>query len=125
MQGGGVILPHHMVAEVDETQTDQFRDIQHFHVTETGEGPANAGKQCPNGDEDVAEETGPSFVLCEILDGRVNGAAKEKDEGVEVEERRKRPDPLPLEHSAGEALIEALRSLNRREQYTNSADDDG
>src|SRR5437763_12048013 len=29
MQGCGAVLPHHMVAEIDESKTDQFRDVQH------------------------------------------------------------------------------------------------
>src|ERR1700694_5654455 len=113
MQGCGVILPHHMVAEVDESKSNQFRDVQYLHVAETGKASANAGKKCTDGNEDVAEETGSSPILRKILDGRVNSPAKKKNEGVEVEERRKTPDPLPCEHSAREALIEALRKFNR------------
>src|SRR5713226_4516340 len=100
MQGCGAILPHHIVAEVDESKSNQFRDIQYLHVAETGEGSANAGKKRTNGNKDVAEETGSSPILREILDGRVDSTAKKKNEGVEVEEGRKSSDPLPCEHSA-------------------------
>ena len=108
-----MILPHHIVAEVDESKSNEFRDIQYLHVAETGKASANAGKQRTNGNEDVPEEAGSSPILREILDGRVDSAAKKKTEGVEVEEGRKSPDPLPCEHPAREALIEALRNRNR------------
>src|SRR6267378_169339 len=113
MQGCGVILPHHIVTEIDESKSNQFRDIQHFHVAEAGKASANAGKQRTNGNEDVAEEAGSSPVLREILDGRVDSAAKKKNEGVEVEQGRKSPDPLPCKPSPREALIETLRNFNR------------
>ncbi len=93
-------------------------------MAETGSGPANAGKQRPNGNEDVAEETGSSAVVPEIFDGRVDSTAKEKNEGVGVEEGRKAPDPLPRQHSSREALIEALRNCNRREQDTHCGNED-
>src|SRR5205085_2618548 len=113
MQGCGAVLPHHMVAEIDESKTDQFRDVQHFHVAETGEGSANAGKQRTNGNEDIAEETRSSPILREILDRRVDRTAEKKNEGVEVEQGRKPPHPLPCKHSPRQAVIEPLRNLNR------------
>ena len=102
-----------MVAQVYESKSNEFRDIQYLHVAETGKASANAGKKCTNGNEDVAEETGSSPIRCDILDGRVNSTAKKKNEGVEVEQGRKTPDPLPCKHSPGEAVIEALRNFNR------------
>src|SRR5438105_2255099 len=105
MQGCRTILPHHVVAEVDESKSNQFRDIQYFHITEPGEASANTGKNCTNGNEDVAEETGSSLILCEILNGRVDGTAKKKKEGVEVEQGRKTPHPLPRKYFPREALI--------------------
>src|SRR6266436_5692971 len=110
MQGCGVILPHHIVAEVDESKSNEFRDIQYLHVAETGSGSANAWKKRTDGNEDVPEETGSSLIVREILDSRVDSAAKKKNKGVSVEEGRKTPDPLPCQHSAREALIEALRN---------------
>src|SRR5215475_9790736 len=118
MNGCGVILSHHAVAQINENKSDEFGDVQDLHVPETGSGPANTGKQRPNGNEDVAEETESSAVAPEIFDGRVNRTAKEKNKGVDVEERRKAPDPLPRQHSSREALIETLRNCNRREQDT-------
>src|ERR1700730_1454222 len=123
MQGCGVILPHHIVAEVDESKSNEFRDIQSPPIAKTGKAPANAGKKCTDGNEDVAEEAGSSPILREILDGRVDSAAKKKNEGVEVEKGRKSPDPLPCKHSSREPLIEALRNFNRRRQYTNSGNE--
>src|SRR5216683_1065164 len=120
MQGRGVILPHHMVAEVDESKSNEFRDVQYLDVAETGKASADAGKKCTDGNVNVAEETRSSLILCEVLDGRVNSTAKKKNEGVEVEQGRKCPDPLPCKHSPGEAVIEALGNFNRRGQYTNS-----
>src|SRR5262252_858385 len=98
MQGRGVILAHHVVTEVDEGKPNQFGDVQDLHVAEAGKASANAGKKRADGNEDVAEEAGSSPLLRKILDGRVNGAAKQKDEGVEVEQGRKSPDPLPGKH---------------------------
>src|SRR5260370_42319523 len=98
MHGCGVILPHHAVAQINENKSNEFGDIQDLHVAETGSGPTDAGKQRPNGNEDVAEEAGSSAVVPEIFDGRVDGAAKEKNKGVAVEEGRKAPDPLPRQH---------------------------
>src|ERR1700674_91182 len=123
MQGCGVILSHHLVAEVDESKSNQFRNIQYFHVAETGEASADAGKKRTNRNEDIAEETGSSPLLPEILDGRVNSAAKKKNDGVEVEQGRKSPDPLPCKHSPREAVIEALRKFNRRGQYADSGNE--
>src|SRR5215475_3469752 len=100
MQGRGVILPHHVVTKVDEQKPDEFRDIQDFHVAEPGRYSANARKKRTNGNEDVAEETCSSLLNPEILDGRIDSAAKKENEGVEVEQGRKKPDPLPLKHSA-------------------------
>src|SRR5215831_17771346 len=114
-----------MVAEVDESKSNEFRDIQYFHITETGKASANAGEQRTNGNEDVAEETGSSLVHREILDGRVNSTAKKKNEGIEVEQGRKCSDPLPCKHSPGEAVIEALRNFNRRGQHTNGGNENG
>src|SRR5262245_45790287 len=122
MQGYGAILPHHVIAEVDENQPNELGDVQDLHITETREGSADAGKEGANGNEDIAEETGAP-ILCEILNRRVNGAAKKKHEGVKVEERRKSPDPLPCEHSSGESLIVAVRNFNRREQDAYSSNE--
>src|SRR5215470_5001900 len=124
VHGRGVIFPHHVVAEVNERKSNEFRDIQYFNVAEAGEASADARKQRTDGNENVAEEAGPSPILREILDGRVNGTAKKENEGVEVEQGRKSPDPLPCKHSPGEALIEAHRNFNWRGQYTNSGNDD-
>ena len=121
MQGCGVILPHHIVAEVDRRKSDEFRDVQYLHIAETGKASADARKQRANGNENVAEETGSSLVRCEILDGRVDGAAKQKNEGVEVEQGRKCPDPLPCKHSSREAMIEALRNFNRGDKTQTAA----
>ena len=118
-----MILPHHIVAEVDESKSNEFRDIQYLDIAETGKGSADAGKKRPNGNEDVAEETVSPLILCEIPDGRVNSAAKKKNEGVEIEQGRKSPDPLPRKHSSREAVIEALRNFNRRGQYTNGGNE--
>src|SRR5205823_13713876 len=119
-----LILPHHMVAVVDENESDQLRDIQHFHIAETGRGPADAGKKRADGDEDVAEEAGSSPILGEILDSRIDSSAKKKNQGVEVEGDGKIPDPWPAEHASSEALVESLRNGNRREQHTNGGNDD-
>src|SRR5262249_8312956 len=81
---------------------------------------SNAGKERPDGNQDVAEETGSSPLLREVLDGRVNGAAKKKNEGVGVKRGRKPSDPLPRKHSTREAMIEILRNFNRRGQHTDS-----
>src|SRR2546427_8892270 len=102
MHGRGVILPHHMVAEVDGNKSNELRDIQYLHVAETGKGSANAGKKRTNGNEDVPEESGSSPIVREISDRRVNSIAKKKHKGVEVEERRKSPNLLPCQHSACE-----------------------
>src|SRR5262249_46095192 len=123
MQGRGLILPHHIVAEVDESKSDELRDIQDLHVAETGKASANAGKKRANGDKDVAKEAGSSSLLAEILDGRVNSAAKQENEGVCVEQGRKSSDPLPGKHSPREAEIEPFWNLNRRRQYTHGGDD--
>src|ERR1700722_3504171 len=117
MQGSGMILPHHVVAEVDERKSNEFRNIENLDIAEAGEASADAGEKRPDRNQNVAEEAGPALVLGEILDGRVNGAAEQKHEGIEVEERRKGPDPLPCEHAPGEAVIEALWNLDRRGQY--------
>src|SRR5438309_2055409 len=102
-----------MVAQIDESKSNEFRDVQDLDVAETGKRSANAGKQCSNGNEDVAEEADSAFIHCEILDGRIHRTAKQKNEGVEVEEGRKTPDPLPREDLASEPLIEAFRNFNR------------
>src|SRR5215475_15577949 len=120
VQGRGLILPHHIITKVDESQSNEFGDIQDLHIAETGKASADAGKKRPNGNENVAEETGSSALLREILDSRVNSAAKKKNEGVEVEQGRKSPHPLPSKHSPGEAVIEAVGNFNRRGQYANS-----
>src|SRR5262249_28325271 len=124
MHGCGGIFPHHVVAQVDENQSDEFGDVENLDMAETGRGSTDAGKQRPNGDEDIAEETRASLLVREILDGRVDRAAKQENEGVGVEEGRKSPDPLPAQHSSGEAPIEALRDDNRREQDAHGGNDD-
>jgi len=83
-----VTLPDDMIPEVNKAQSDQLGDIQDLDVAETGEASADAGKQRANGDED-AQEARSSFLHCEIPDGRVNRAAKEKYKAVEVEQWRK------------------------------------
>src|ERR1700685_1760701 len=113
MQGCRAVLAHHVVAKVDERKSNEFRDIQDLHVAEAGEASADAGEQRANGNENVAEETGACLVLCEILDGRVDGTAEQKNKGIEVQQGGKCPDPLPGEHSPGEAVIEAFRNFNR------------
>src|SRR5215467_13892835 len=111
MQGGGAILAHQIIAEVDEGQPNEFGDIQYLDVAETGEASTDARQKRTNGNEDVAEKSRLSPLLPEILDGRINGPAKEKDEGVEVEQGRKSPDPLPGKHAPREAVIEAFGKL--------------
>src|SRR5215813_3391970 len=113
MHGCGGIFPHHVIAEVDENKPDEFGDVQNLDMAETGRGSADAGKQRSDGNQDIAEETRASLLVREILDGRVDRSAKQENEGVGVEEGRKSPDPLPAQHSSGEALIEALRDYNR------------
>src|SRR5258708_37669669 len=113
MKGCGLILPHRIVTKVDESQSNEFRNIQYLHVAEAGKASADAGKKRADGNEDVAEETGSSPLLREILDRRVNSAAKKKNEGVEVQQGRESPHPLPGEHSSREAVIEAVGNFNR------------
>src|SRR5262245_2688403 len=55
---------HHVSAEL--------RDIQDLHVAKPGKGSANARQKRTNGNEAVAEETCPSLLNREILDGRVD-----------------------------------------------------
>src|SRR5258708_12283055 len=98
MQGCGLIPPHHIITKVDESQSDEFRDIQYLHVAETGKAAADAGKKRPNGNEDVAEETGSSPLLGEILDRLINTAAKNKNEGPKPEQAQKPPPPPPANH---------------------------
>src|SRR5215468_1798712 len=116
MHRRGGIFPHHVVAEIDENESDEFGDVEDLDMAETGRGSADAGEQRPDGDKDIAKETRASLLVREILDGRVDRAAKQENEGVGVDERRKSPDPLPAEHSSSEAPIEAVRDDNRREQ---------
>ena len=99
MHGGGVTLPDDMIPEVDKAQPDQLGDIQDLDVAETGEASADARKERADGDEDVAQKARSSFLHCEIPNGRVNRAAKEKYKGVEIEQWRKSPHPLPDEHA--------------------------
>src|SRR5262249_46918395 len=120
MKGCRLILPHHIVAKVDEGEPDEFRDVQDLDVAETRKASADAGKKRANGNENVAEEAGSSPVLREILNGRVDSTAEKKNEGVEVEQWGKSPDPLPSKHTAGQAVIEAFGNFNRRGQYANS-----
>ena len=93
-----------VVAEIDETQTNEFGDVQYFDVIKAGKASTDAGEDRPDGNENVTEKTRPSFVVCEILDGRVHSAAKKETDGIEVEHRRKTAHPLPDEHSPREAF---------------------
>src|SRR5262249_39970312 len=96
---------------VDESQPNKLGNVQDLHIAEAREGSANAGKKRTNGNEDIAKET-RSPILREILHGRVDSAATKKHEGIEVEERRKSPDPLPSKHSPREPLIVTVRDCN-------------
>ena len=82
-------LPDDMIPEVNKAQSDQLGDIQDLDVAETGEASADARKERADGDEDVAQKARSSFLHCEIPNGRVNRAAKEKYKAVEVEQWRK------------------------------------
>src|SRR5262249_21595741 len=124
MHGCGGIFPHHVVAEIDKNQSDEFGDVENLDMAETGRGSTDAGKQRSDRDEDIAEETAASPLAREILDGGIDRAAEQENEGVGVEEGRKSPDPLPAQHSSGEAPIEALRDDNRREQDAHGSNDD-
>src|SRR5205823_12846616 len=98
-------------------------DVQLSAAAATWPGPVDARKKRTNGNENVAEGTSPSPLLGEILDGRVDSTAKKKNEGVEIEERRKCPDPLPCKYSPGEPLIVAVRKFNRGEQDTDGGNE--
>src|SRR5258707_12931378 len=78
MQGCGAILSHHVVAEVDERKPNEFRDVQDLHVAEASKASADAREKRANGNENVAEETGSSLFLCEILDGRGDSTAEKQ-----------------------------------------------
>src|SRR5262249_32338380 len=112
MQGCRLILPHHIVAEVDEGEPDEFRDVQDLDVAETRKASADAGKKRANGNENVAEEACSSPVLREILNGRVDSTDEKKKEGVEVEQWGKPPDPFASKYATGQWVIEALGNLN-------------
>src|SRR5437016_4216149 len=108
-----------MVAEVYEGKSDELGDVQYLDVTETGETSADARKERTDGNEDITEEAPFALLNGEILDCRIDGPAKEKNECIEIEEWRKRPHPLPGEHSAAEARIEAWWNFDRRSENAN------
>src|SRR5262249_11554177 len=64
----GAVLPDDVVAEIDEGEPDEFGNVEYLHIAETGEGSTDARKQRADGNEDVAEEPGPSGLDREILD---------------------------------------------------------
>src|SRR5262245_3847035 len=72
----GAVLPHHVVAEIDEGEPDELGDVQYLDIAEPGEGSADAGKQGTNGNKNVSKKPGPPRLNREILDGRVHGSAE-------------------------------------------------
>src|SRR5262245_394208 len=110
----GAVLPHHVVAGIDEGEPNEFGDVQDLHIAEPGESSANAGEQRTDGDKNISKEPCTPLLHREVLDRRVDRSTEKENEGVEIEQRRKRPDPLPLKYSAGEAIVETLRDRDRR-----------
>src|SRR5260370_24088145 len=57
MQGCGFILPHRIVTKVDESQSNDIRDIQYLHVAEAGKASTDARKKRPNDNDKVPHDT--------------------------------------------------------------------
>src|SRR5947209_12929243 len=54
VQRCGAVLPHHVVAEIDEGEPDEFGNVEYLHIAEAREGSTDARKQRADGDKNVS-----------------------------------------------------------------------
>src|SRR5262245_52896487 len=90
----GAVLPHHVVAGIDEGEPNEFGDVQDLHIAEPGESSANAGEQRTDGDKNICKEPCTHLLHREVMVRRVDYFIVRESTGGEIETSRECVDTM-------------------------------
>ncbi len=97
------------VAGVDEEESEQLGDVEHFHVAHARERAADSRQDRADADEHVADRPMALPGNAREVPRRPRRAPGEQDEGVDVDEGADEAHPVPLDH-----LPRGARGLHQR-----------